>query len=72
MEGLQTVNEIKNISQKRNLEEEIAALDNLYIQIKLHHERQDFEKAYQLFAEVSKRNERILELKEQSRLQTTT
>ena len=72
MEGLQTVNEIKNISQKRNLEEEIAALDNLYIQIKLHHERKDFEKAYELFAEVSKRNERILELKEQSRMQTTT
>ena len=66
------MNEIKNISQKRNLEEEIAALDNLYIQIKLHHERQDFEKAYQLFAKVTKRNERILELKEQSQLQTTT
>ena len=65
------MNEIKNISQKRNLEEEIAALDNLYIQIKLHHERQEFEKAILLFREVTKRNERILEMKEQLRMQTT-
>lgn len=66
------MNKIENNSRKRNLEEEIAALDNLYIQIKLHHERRDFEKAFPLFAEVTKRNERILELKEQSRLQATT
>lgn len=65
------MNKILKTSQKRNLEEEIAALDNLYIQIKLHHERREFEKAILLFREVEKRNERILELKEASRMQST-
>lgn len=65
------MNKIKNNSQKQNLDEEIAALDNLYTQIKLHHERREFEKAILLFREVTKRNERILELKEESRMQTT-
>jgi len=48
---------------KQAIEQEVACLDNIYVQIKLHHERRDFEKAARLFADVRKSNERIGQLK---------
>lgn len=37
----------------------IKQLDNLYIQIKLHHERGEFEKAVRLFSKVSELNKKL-------------
>ena len=35
------------------LKEKIAHLDNLYMQIKIHHEREDYPKAFEVYKEVA-------------------
>lgn len=41
------------IKEEKILNEKIALLDNLYMQIKIHHEREEYSKAFEVYKEVA-------------------